>query len=150
MCLAMDANAALSQLSYEPKSALFVRKKLRILDFWNIRFSGERPTNRNENKGREIRSDVSRYGCEPCALPAELQAQIGTFHAKKVANFEFVKCSIFRGKSNKLDRKTGNRKSGRMCLTMDANVMLSQLRYRPKFQADSKDSFYIITDFPKM
>lgn len=27
---------------------------------------------------------------------------------------------------------------------------LSQLSYRPKFQAHSKDSFYIITDFPKM
>jgi hypothetical protein len=37
-----------------------------------------------------------------------------------------------------------------MCLAMDANVMRFQLRYRPKFQADSKDSFYIITDFPKM
>ena len=28
-----DANRALSQLSYGPKSALFLRKKLRILDF---------------------------------------------------------------------------------------------------------------------
>ena len=38
----MDANAALSQLSYEPKSALFIRKKLQNLDFKNIRFSGEK------------------------------------------------------------------------------------------------------------
>ena len=88
-----DANRALSQLSYRPKSALFT---------------------------------------------------------KKVANFGFLEYSIFRGKSNKSDRKTGNGKSGRMCLAMDANVMRFQLRYRPKFQADSKDSFYIITDFPKM
>ncbi len=28
MCLTMDANAALSQLSYEPKSTLFIRKKV--------------------------------------------------------------------------------------------------------------------------
>ena len=63
---------------------------------------------------------ASNGRCEPCALPAELQAQIGTFYAKKVANFGFLKYSIFRGKSNKLDRETGDRKSGRMCRTMDA------------------------------
>ena len=130
-----DANAALSQLSYEPKSALFMRKKLRNLDFSNIQFSGESPTNRTEKQGtgnrvgcaslwmrtvrspswatgpnrhfsckkscefwisqifdfqgkvqqiglengeQKIGSDVSRYGCEPCALPAELQALIFT------------------------------------------------------------------------
>ncbi len=28
MCIHMDANAALSQLSYEPKSAIFQSKKL--------------------------------------------------------------------------------------------------------------------------
>ena len=70
---------------------------------------------------------------EPFALPAELRAQIGTFYAKKVANFGFLKYSIFRGKSNKSDRKTGNRKSGRMCLAMDANRTLSQLSYGPFF-----------------
>ena len=49
---------------------------------------------------------------------------------KKVANFGFLKYSIFEGKSNKSDRKTGNRKSGRMCLTMDAK--LNQWPYQPK------------------
>ena len=53
-----DANAALSQLSYEPKSALFVRKKLRILDFSNIQFSGESPTNRTGKRETE-----NRGGC---------------------------------------------------------------------------------------
>ena len=69
-----DANRALSQLSYRPKSALFMRKKLRILDFSNIRFSWESPTNQSGKRGHKPGSDVSRYGCEPCALPAELQA----------------------------------------------------------------------------
>ena len=58
MCLAMDANRALSQLSYRPKSALFMRKKLRILDFSNIRFSGESPTNRTGK-----RETKNRVGC---------------------------------------------------------------------------------------
>ena len=82
--------------------------------------------------GPEGDRTLEPHGCEPCALPAELQAQIGTFYAKKVANFGFLKYSIFRGKSNKSDRKTGNRKSGRMCLTMDANRTLSPLSCEPK------------------
>ena len=53
-----DANRALSQLSYRPKSALFMRKKLRILDFSNIRFSGGSPTNRTGKRGTE-----NRVGC---------------------------------------------------------------------------------------
>ena len=34
----MDANAALSQLSYEPILAIFHRKKLRKTNFQDIRF----------------------------------------------------------------------------------------------------------------
>ena len=41
MCVHVDANAALSQLSYEPKSAIFQSKKLWKTDFWDIRFWGE-------------------------------------------------------------------------------------------------------------
>ena len=92
---------------------------------------------------------MSHYGCERSALPAELRAQIGTFYAEKVAEFGFLKYALFR-KNQRIGLKNGATNLGRMCLAMDANVMRSQLRYRPKFQADSKDSFYIITDFPKM
>ena len=53
-----DANRALSQLSYRPKLALFIRKKLRILDFSNIQFSGKRPTNRTGKQGMK-----NRVGC---------------------------------------------------------------------------------------
>ena len=129
-----DANRALSQLSYRPKSALFMRKSC---EFWISQifdFQGKVQQIGQENGKQKIGSDVSHYGCERSALPAELRAQIGTIRAKKVANFGFLKYSIFRGKSNKSDRKTGNRKSGRMCLTMDANRALSQLSYRPIFQ----------------
>ena len=38
MCVHMDANAALSQLSYEPILAIFHRKKLRKTDFQDIHF----------------------------------------------------------------------------------------------------------------
>ena len=86
---------------------------------------------------------MSHYGCERSALPAELRAQISTFHAKKVANFGFLKYTIFRGKSNKSNRKTGNRKPDRMCLTMDANRALSQLSYRPIF---NNDIYYSLSD----
>ena len=78
------------------------------------------PTSELEDQAREAIT-------KPLALPAELQAQIDTFYAKKVANFGLLKYSIFRGKSNKSDRKTGNEKSGRMCLTTDANRALSQV-----------------------
>ena len=74
-----DANRALSQLSYRPKLALFTQKKLQILDFSNIRFLGKSPTNRTGKQGGKIGPDVSRYECGLCALPAELQAQVGTF-----------------------------------------------------------------------
>ena len=53
-----DANRALSQLSYRPKSALFMQKKLRILDFSNIQFSGESPTNWTGKRGTE-----NQVGC---------------------------------------------------------------------------------------
>ena len=75
-----DANRALSQLSYRPKSALFMRKKLRILDFTNIRFSEKVQQIGLNNREREIGSDVSRYGCEPNALPTELRAQMTIFY----------------------------------------------------------------------
>ena len=132
MCLTMDANRALSQLSYRPKSALFMRKKLRILDFSNIRFSWESPTNQSGKRGHKPGSDVSRYGCERSALPAELRAQIDTFYTKKVAEFGFQKYSIFRGKVQRIGLKNGATNLGRMCLTMDANAALSQLSYEPK------------------
>ena len=45
--------------------------------------------------------------CERSALPAELRAQIGTFYTKKVAEFGFLKYSIFRGKVQRIDWKTG-------------------------------------------
>ncbi|WP_204790547.1 hypothetical protein, partial [Oscillibacter sp. CU971] len=56
-----------------------------------------------ENGKRKIGSDVSRYGCERSALPAELRAQIGAFYTKKVAEFGFLKYSIFRGKVQRID-----------------------------------------------
>ena len=88
-----------------------------------------------ENREQEIRSDVSRYGCERSALPAELRAQIGTIRAKKVANFGFLKYSIFRGKSNKSDRKTGNRKSDRICLNYgcEPNALPTELQAQTYF-----------------
>ena len=61
--------------------------------------------------GPEGDRTLEPHGCEPCALPAELQAQISTFYAKKVANFGFHKYSIF-GKSptNRTEQQgTGNR-----------------------------------------
>ena len=69
---------------------------------------------------------------EPFALPVELQAQIGTFYAEKVAKFGFLKYAIFREKTNKSDGKTGNWTLGRMCLAMDANRTLSQTELRPR------------------
>ena len=72
-----DANRALSQLSYGPKLAVFTRKKLRNLDFWIFNFQGKFKQIGQENGGRKFGSDVSRYGCEPNALPAELWARIG-------------------------------------------------------------------------
>ena len=70
--------------------------------------------------------------CERSALPAELRAQIGAFYTKKVAEFGFLKYSIFRGKVQRIGLKNGATNLGRMCLTMDANRALSQLSYRPK------------------
>ena len=71
-----DANRALSQLSYRPKSALFMRKKLRILDFSNIRFSGESPTNRTGKRETENRGGCVSLWMRTVRSPTELQAQI--------------------------------------------------------------------------
>ena len=76
---------------------------------------------------------MARYGCERSALPAELRAQIGTFYTKKVAEFGFLKYSIFRGKVQRIGLKNGATNLGRMCLTMDANRTLSQLSCRPNY-----------------
>ena len=46
--------------------------------------------------GPEGDRTLEPHGCEPCALPAELQAQIGTFYAEKVAEFGFLKYALFR------------------------------------------------------
>ena len=73
-----DANRALSQLSYRPKSALFMRKSC---EFWISQifdFQGKVQQIGLKNKGREIGSDVPRYGCECDALPTALQAQISS------------------------------------------------------------------------
>ena len=68
----MDANAALSQLSYEPILAIFHRKKLRKRIFRIFIFEGK--VRKTERKiGRKNRAgDGGPYGCEPYALPAEL------------------------------------------------------------------------------
>ena len=70
--------------------------------------------------GPEGDRTLEPHGCEPCALPAELQAQIGTFYTKKVAEFGFQKYSIFRGKVQRIGLKNGATNLGRMWLAMDA------------------------------
>mgnify|MGYP006982213030 CR=1 FL=1 len=76
-----DANAALSQLSYEPILAIFHRKScekriFRIFDFEGI----VRKIGLLIGKGPEP-WDVRPYGCEPYALPAELWAHIKKYYA---------------------------------------------------------------------
>ena len=73
-----DANRALSQLSYRPKSALFTKKSCKFWISQIFDFQGKVQQIGLENGEQKIGSDVSRYGCEPCALPAELQALIFT------------------------------------------------------------------------
>ena len=63
----------------------------------------------------------------------ELRAQICAFYAEKVVKFGFLKYAIFREKTNKSDGKTGGRKSGRMCLAMDANRALIPAELRAVF-----------------
>ena len=81
--------------------------------------------------GPEGDRTLEPHGCEPCALPAELQAQIGTFYAEKVAEFGFLKYALFR-KNQRIGLKNGATNLGRMWLAMDANAALSQLSYEPK------------------
>ena len=51
-----------------------MRKKLRILDFWNIRFSGGSPTNRTGNRGTE-----NRVGCVSLWMRKDLENFFGLF-----------------------------------------------------------------------
>ena len=83
----------------------------------------------------ELRPQNVGHITGPLALPAELQAQIGTFYAEKVAKFGFLEYSIFREKTNKSDWKTGGGKSGRMWLAMDANRTLSQTELRAQINS---------------
>ena len=69
-----DANRALSQLSYRPKSALFMRKSC---EFWISQifdFQGKVQQIGQENGEQKIGSDISHYGYECDALPTELRA----------------------------------------------------------------------------
>ena len=72
------------------------------------------------------------FGCEPNALPAELRAHISHFSIKKVAKNGFLGYSILREKSEKPDEKLEGKIGPVMEVHMDANVVRSQLRYRPK------------------
>ena len=71
------------------------------------------------------------FGCEPNALPAELRAQIGHFSIKKVMKNGFLRYSILREKSEKSDEKLEGKNGPVMEVHTDANVVRSQLRYRP-------------------
>ena len=64
----MDANAALSQLSYEPKSTFFTQEKLQNLDFFKNLIFGKSSTNQSGKRSRKTRLDVSRYGYDRSAL----------------------------------------------------------------------------------
>ena len=72
------------------------------------------------------------FGCEPNALPAELRAHIDHFSIKKVVKNGFSRYSILREKSEIPDEKLEGKIGPVMCVHMDANVVRSQLRYRPK------------------
>ncbi len=132
-----DANRALSQLSYRPKSALFTKKSCKFWISQIFDFQGKVQQIEQENREQKIGSDVSRYGCERSALPAELRAQIGAFYTKKVAEFGFLKYSIFRGKVQRIGLKNGATNLGRMCLTMDANRTLSQTELRAQIDSSN-------------
>ena len=69
----------------------------------------------------------------PCALPAELRAQIGHFSIKKVSKNGFLRYSILREKSEKPDEKLEGKTGPVMKIHMDANRTLSQLSYEPVF-----------------
>ncbi len=130
----MDANAALSQLSYEPKSALFIQKKLRILDFWNIRFSGGVQQIGQENGEQKIGSDMSHYGCEPNALPTELQAQL----FPKLRGHE----KSLGSRSSKAFLCPGGDKRDRTADLLNAIQALSQLSYTPVSGVPHQNSDY--------
>ena len=59
-----DANRALSQLSYRPKSALFTKKSCKFWISQIFDFQGKVQQIEQENREQKIGSDVSRYGCE--------------------------------------------------------------------------------------
>ena len=111
-----------------------MRKKLRILDFSNIRFSGESPTNQTGKQGTEIGSDVSRYGCEPNALPAELQAQL----FPKLRGHE----KSLGSRSSKAFLCPGGDKRDRTADLLNAIQALSQLSYTPVSGVPHQNSDY--------
>jgi hypothetical protein len=63
-----------------------MRKKLRILDFSNIRFSGESPTNRTGKQGTE-----NRVGC--------VSLWMRTVRSRKVVSFLPMDCGVWFDKN---------------------------------------------------
>ena len=86
--------------------------------WWTVRGSNPRPRR-----------------CERRALPAELTAQISHFSIKKVMKNGFLRYSILRGNPENRTAKLEGGWSHGMRFHMDANVVRSQLRYRPKLSA---------------
>ena len=90
-------------ICWKPRShdlgSIFASTANTFLTIYKVRFCALWWTRRGSNP-RPLR-------CERSALPAELRAQIGTFYTKKVAEFGFLKYSIFGKKSNKSEWKTG-------------------------------------------
>lgn len=86
------------------------QSRVRIcVQWWTVRGSNPRPRR-----------------CERRALPAELTAQIGHLSIKKVMKNGFLRYSILRGKSEKLDRKLEGKIGQVMEVHMDANRTLSR------------------------
>ena len=69
MCVHIDANRTLSQLSYRPILPLFARFSEQKADFWSFKFSWVSEEFLSKIVGRHSQMDVRPYGCECNALP---------------------------------------------------------------------------------